>query len=91
MYEYGEETFGEEAAISFISQVLLKVDLLSFQYLVYPECRYISTKSKIYRNIILGSYLIIYRITKERIEVLTAFHGSRFTSSFARTIRKIKI
>ena len=91
MYEYGEETFGEEAAFSFISQVLLKIDLLSFQYLAHPECRYLSTKSRMYRNIILGSYLIIYRITAERIEVLSALHGSRFTSSSARTIRKIKI
>ncbi|MDR0437721.1 MAG: type II toxin-antitoxin system RelE/ParE family toxin [Bacteroidales bacterium] len=39
-------------------------------YNLYPECRHIPTKSQKYRNIVLDSHLIIYRITEQRIEVL---------------------
>jgi toxin ParE1/3/4 len=91
IFLYGEETFGYVAAKSFIADIYSRVWSLDTMYLIHSECRYLPTKSKMYRNIILGSYLIIYRITAERIEVLSALHGSRFTSSSARTIRKIKI
>jgi plasmid stabilization system protein ParE len=63
---------------------------LNAQYLLHPECRYLETKNKIYRNIILGSYLIIYRITPNKIEVLRAFHGSRSPKTIAKT-RSLKI
>ncbi|HAH54103.1 MAG TPA: hypothetical protein DCM02_02135 [Flavobacterium sp.] len=48
------------------------------------------TKSKKYRNIIFGSYLIIYRITPNRIEVLRAFHGSR-SPKIIKKSRSIKV
>lgn len=52
-------------------------------YPYYPECRHLATKSRMYRNIILDSHLIIYRITEERIEVLDIVHS-------ASSMRKIK-
>ena len=52
-------------------------------YPYYPECRHLTTKSRMYRNIILDSHLIIYRITEERIEVLDIVHS-------ASSMRKIK-
>ena len=42
--------------------------------LIYPECRFLSTKRKIYRNIIWHNYLIIYKIKKQSVEVLILFH-----------------
>src|ERR1035437_9930278 len=90
VFDYGVETFGLSAADAFIEELIYRVECLSFQYDLHPECRHIPTKSRMYRNIILGSYLIIYRITAERIEVLKAI-SSRMSVSKIRTPRKIKV
>ncbi len=90
IHEYGMATFGIKAADYFIEDIYFELDKLQTHYLLHPECRYLETKTKIYRNIILGSYLIIYRITPNRIEVLRAFHGSRSPKIIAQT-RSLKI
>jgi plasmid stabilization system protein ParE len=90
IFEYEEITFGENAAINFYEDLKLIVKNLETHYLLHPECRHLETKSKLYRNIILGAYLIIYRIKPNRIEVLRAFHGSRSPKSI-KSVRKIKI
>ena len=77
IHEYGMVTFGLKLADYFIGEIYKQLESLSKEYLLHPECRHLETKTKKYRNIILGSYLIIYRITTNRIEVLRAFHGSR--------------
>ena len=90
IYEYGEITFGIKLADIFYFEIINSVRLLETQYLLHPECRHLETKTKIYRNIILGSYLIIYRITSKRIEVLRGFHGSR-SPRIIKKVRKVKI
>jgi plasmid stabilization system protein ParE len=90
IFEYGEATFGEKAALSFFDELLMVTQNLESRYLLHPECRHLETKTKKYRNIIFGSYLIIYRITPARIEVLRAFHGSRSPKSIKES-RSIKI
>lgn len=90
IFEYGEATFGEKAALSFFEELLQATHQLESRYLLHPESRHLETKSKKYRTIIFGSYLIIYRITLERIEVLRAFHGSRSPKSIQK-IRSIKV
>jgi toxin ParE1/3/4 len=90
IFEYGEATFGEKAALSFFDDLLITVRDLESQYYLHPECRHLTTKTKKYRNIILGSYLIIYRITPNRIEVLRAFHSSRSPKTIQDS-KKIKI
>ena len=90
IFEYGEATFGEKAAIYFYQEIKSIVKRLETEYLLHPECRHLETKTKIYRNIILGSYLIIYRIRTNKIEVLRAFHGSH-SPKILKTIKKIKI
>ena len=91
IFQYGLETFGFAGAYSFYENIERLVSNLEFEYFMYPECRFLFTKSKIYRNIILESYLIIYRITPARIEVLRVFHSSICTTSRIRSVRKIKI
>ena len=86
IFEYGEASFGEKVALHFYDELKLMVRNLETNYLTNPECRHLETKTKIYRNIILGSYLIIYRIRANKIEVLRAFHGSRSPKE----IRKVK-
>ena len=90
IFEYGEATFGEKAALSFFDELLIDTQNLESRYLLHPECRHLETKTKKYRNIIFGSYLIIYRITPNRIEVLRAFHGSRSPKSIKGS-RSIKV
>ena len=82
LYLYGKETFGERAADIFYEDILYQVRRLNVQYLLNPECRHLPTKTQKYRNIILGSYLIIYRMTPKRIEVLRALHGSQSPKIF---------
>jgi hypothetical protein len=40
-----------------------QVESILPSYLAYPECRHLPTKNNIYRNIIWGKYLIIYKIS----------------------------
>ena len=92
IYEYGIETFAFTAATIFIEELIAHIEQLSSKYLLYPECRYLVTKSKMYRNLIYGSYLVVYRVNPNpcRIEVLNVLHSSRSISSIKAT-RKIKI
>ena len=90
IFEYGEATFGEKAALFFYEDIRSIVRSLETQYLLHPECRHLETKTKMYRNIILGSYLIIYRIKAHKIEILRAFHGSR-SPKYIKAIKKITV
>jgi plasmid stabilization system protein ParE len=90
IFEYGFETFGLQAAEKYRLHMLSLAYKLEDFYLMYPECRWLSTKGRIYRNIILESHLIIYRIKEERVEVLRALH-SKSSISRIRTARSIKV
>ncbi|MCF8367324.1 MAG: type II toxin-antitoxin system RelE/ParE family toxin [Bacteroidales bacterium] len=65
VFEFGEEMFGQAAARSFVADIYSRIWSLDEQYLLHPECRHLPTKNHRYRNIILASYLIIYRNTME--------------------------
>jgi toxin ParE1/3/4 len=91
IFQYGLETFGFTGALLFYDNIEKLVKNLEFEYFMYPECRFLATESKIYRNIILESYLIINRITDFRIEVLRVFHSSVCTSKRIGSVRRIKI
>jgi len=90
VFEYGEETFGYNAAKTFVSDIYMHVWNLDGQYLMFPEVRFLITRNNKYRNIILGSYLIIYRIEVERVEVLRVFHSSQCTPQNIATVKRIK-
>jgi len=63
---------------------------LDYQYNMHSECKFLPTKSKMYRNIILGNYLIIYRIARKRVEILRVLN-SRVSIRKIRTARGAKI
>ena len=90
IYSYGFETFGFEMAEIFQEKILHFSNGLSYMFLVHPECRHLETKTQIYRNIIFGKYLIIYRIRASRIEVLKVIHSSQKPSKI-KAIKKIKL
>jgi plasmid stabilization system protein ParE len=89
VFEYGNETFSFNAAKTFVSEIYMLVWNLDYQYLMFPEVRFLSSKGKKYRNIILGSYLIIYRIEAERVEVLRIFHSSQCIRRNISSVKKI--
>ena len=54
---------------------------------IYPECRFLKTKGRIYRNIIWGNYLIIYKIKGHHIEILVLFHTKQHPKKLKRARR----
>jgi plasmid stabilization system protein ParE len=90
LYAYGEVMFGQNAAKDFISDIFKRIRNLDNSYLMHPECRFLATKNKRYRNIILETYLIIYRINPDSVDVLRIIH-SHSSISKIRSVRRIKI
>jgi plasmid stabilization system protein ParE len=86
VYDYGVNTFGYFQAERYNRHIETAIETLSAYYTMYPECRPLATKSRMYRNIILDAHLIVYRITDERIEVLDILHAA----SSARKIRETR-
>jgi len=76
IYDYGLDTFGQQVAETLLFELYQNIAGLSVKYMIHPECKHMATKTQIYRNIIVGKYLTIYRITSKRIEVLRVIHGS---------------
>jgi plasmid stabilization system protein ParE len=90
VYDFGFGAFGFFQAERYKQKIRQLLSTLSNFYLVYPECRYLATKSRKYRNIILDAHLIIYRITEERIEVLDIIHAASSIQKI-RGVRKIQL
>lgn len=89
IYQYGEETFGVRQAKLYEDKIWQFVNMLSSNYLLFPECRHLPTKSKMYRWIILESHLIIYRIAKTEVQVLRLLHSKNNITKI-KTSRRIK-
>ena len=75
IFQYGKDTFGEFQAIKYEDFIDHLTRELSSNYLMYPECKWMPTKGNKYRNIILESHLIIYRVKPARVEVLRVLHS----------------
>ena len=90
IYNYGIDTFGYFQAEQYSRKIDEALETLPDYYTIYPECRHLATKSRKYRNIILDSHLIIYRITNEQIEVLDIIHAASSLQKI-RGVRKIRM
>ena len=77
VYTYGIETFGVRQAELYENEIWKLVNGLSLNWPFFSECRHLTTKSKMYRWIILESHFIIYRITNTEIQVLRIIHSHR--------------
>jgi len=86
VYRYGVELFGEIAAKTFIADIYSRIWSLDVMFGLHPESRFLVTKNKRYRNVILGSFLIIYRINPGTVDVLRIIHSH----SSIRKIRKTR-
>jgi toxin ParE1/3/4 len=89
VYQYGLETFGLTQAENYEETVWKLIESLDSNYLIFPECNHLRTKSKMYRWIILDAHLLIYRVTKIEIQVLRIIHSKRSISKIkaSRTVR----
>ena len=88
-FNYGVELFGILQALKYESLIYEEIELLPSRYLIHPECRYLPTKSKMYRTVMLPAHFILYRITSIRIEVLDII-SYRESISHIRNRRNIK-
>ena len=89
IYLYSLETFGRRKADEYLGNLNKAIRQLAIYYLMYPECRQLPTKGKIYRRVIVESHIIIYRISK-RIEVLRVFHSASSNTKI-RSARTVKL
>lgn len=89
-YQYGCETFGLNQAENYESNIWSLIEGLDNNYRLFPECKYLRTKSKMYRWIILDAHLIIYRIIDSEIQVLRIIHSKRSISKI-KLARSIKL
>jgi toxin ParE1/3/4 len=90
VYMYGLETFGKIQAEKYLVNIYRLIESLDVSYSIYPECRHLPTKSKMYRWIILESHLIIYRITVTEIHVLRIVHTHRSITKI-KASRRVKL
>jgi hypothetical protein len=74
-FEYLKENASLAFAFKFREKFVEVVSGLDMAYLLSPECRLLATKNKIYRNAIWRDYLFVYKILKDKILVLGAFHA----------------
>lgn len=90
IYQDGIETFGIRQSQIYENEIWKLVNGLKYNWSFFSEYRYLPTKSKMYRCIILEAHLIIYRIKPEKIEVLRILH-SHSSITKIRSARSIKL
>ncbi|WP_291861773.1 type II toxin-antitoxin system RelE/ParE family toxin [Marinilabilia sp.] len=88
IYQHGQYVFGDNQAAKYEDEIWMLIEKLPENYLIFPECRYLRTKSRMYRWIILDAHLVIYRITQKEIQLLRILHSKRSISKI-KTSRKI--
>jgi hypothetical protein len=88
-YNYYFYEYSEKYADNFYNSFFEKIENIEPYHLSYPECRFLKTKTKKYRNIVWNNYLIIFKINKNLIEVLSLFHTKQNPTKL-KSIRRIK-
>lgn len=88
-YQYGIETFGLTQAQLYEKEIWELIERLTTNYLLFPECHHLITKSRMYRWIILDAHSLIYRLQKNEIQVLRLIHARRSINQIkaARSVR----
>ena len=75
-------------AIKIADSIFQIIDKIGNNPFAYKECEAIPTKSKIYRQAICSSWLIIFRISPIEILILGIVHGARNPSEIKKLKRK---
>ena len=85
-YIYYFTEYSATYAEKFYDSFFQAVENILPHYLSHLECRFLATKNKSYRNVIWDNYLIVYKIKKNKIEVLSLFH----TKQNPKRLKKVK-
>ena len=89
VFEYGEKTFGHTSARAFVAEIYSLIQRLDLHYLLFPENRYLKTRNKSYRNIIIGSYLVIYKVEPDSVKVLRIIR-SEVSIRLVKSVKRLK-
>ncbi len=88
-YTYYAENYSVRYAEKFLNGFIKQVEtILPFAW-GYPECRFLPTKNHIYRNIVWGNHLIVYKILKKEIWIVGVFHTKQNPDKL-KLYRKVK-
>jgi len=86
--EFGIEQFGARVAYDFYKNVMSQIVTLPAMPHIHPKNRFIeSTEKKIFRNILVEKYAVLYSVTTRIIRVITIYHTTinpKTISSFAK-------
>ncbi len=88
-FNYLKEFASDRVAHQFKAGFVQQVDSILPFYEGHPECRFLPTRNKSYRNLIWGNYLIVYKILKKEILVLGLFHSKQNPAKL-KSYRRIK-
>ena len=83
------ENFQRENSIKVGKTILAEIDIISLNPYSFKECKYLPTKSKMYRQILCLSWSIIYRIIEDEIVVLGIVNSAR-KPSMIKKLRSVK-
>jgi hypothetical protein len=86
-FNYYSDDYSINYAEKFRKEFFATIIKILPNYQRFPECRFLITKNKIYRNIFWKNYLIVLKIRKPTIEVLCLFHTKQNPSKLKK-IRK---
>lgn len=76
-------------AVKVTNSIYAAIDRIGENPFAFKECKEIPTKTKMYRQAVSLSWLIIYKITTTEIIILGVSHGARSPSEI-KTLRKVK-
>jgi len=73
--EFGIEQFGAKVAYDFYMNVMNQIVALPSMPHIHPKNRFIeSTEKKVFRNILVEKYAVLYSVTTHFICVITIYH-----------------
>ena len=73
--EYGIEQFGARVAYNFYANVMNMIFALPTMPHIHPKNRFVeSSKRKVYRNIFVEKYAVLYSVTANTISIITIYH-----------------
>ena len=86
--EFGIEQFGAKIVYDFYKNVMSQIVTLPTMPHIHPKNRFIeSTEKKVFRNILVEKYAILYSVTTRIIRVITIYHTAinpKAITSFAK-------
>lgn len=84
---FGINRFGTKAAYDFYMDIMNRIVVLPAMPHIHPKnCFIQSTEKKVYRNILINKYAVLYSVTTRIICVITIYH----TAINPKTIKSFK-